>query len=426
MKNLFYKIFAFVLLISPLLIISNCAFRPRGKDEKGKVLLRSMAWMANPTENEITKNLVKEFNRLHPDINVEHETIEGDYGSKLLTSFAAGNAPDVFWVGGQGAQAWIIRNVLLDITPFIEQDKVDINDFFPATVQGFILNGHYYSLPNDACSSAMFYNKDLFDAEGIPYPDKDWRWEEFVKIAKRLTKDLNGDGKIDQWGFLIPGDIHMFMPFIFSNKGLLHDYKDPNKPLFTQPQALEAIEMILNLALKEKVAPLRGEMGDQEERRGFQVGRVAMMVSGWWDMTDTDVYAPNLNYGVAPTPIIKEKANFAFYTGTGIYVNTPHPRESWEFLKFMTGPYCQLFRCKARMAGPSRRSVSKDPYFNDREKDKVFLETIEYAQSTFGEHYDILLDEFIQARDRVLQETQTTKQAFSEAEKNFLRRIKEY
>ncbi|MCX7018567.1 MAG: sugar ABC transporter substrate-binding protein [Candidatus Sumerlaeota bacterium] len=407
-----------------LLVMTGCEYRRAGVDEKGKILLRSISFTGTPTEYPIIMASIADFNNAHPDIHVEHEIVAMEYSSKLLTAFAAGKAPDVFWVPSGSAQSYIIRGVLLEITPFIQADGIDLNDFYPATLDPYRLNGRYYGLPNDACSSVMFFNKEHYDAAGLRYPKDDWSWDEFVSNAKRLTRDIDGDGKTDQWGFVIPGDIWMLFPSIYSNGGRLFDPLDPDLPLFAKPEATQAVEMLLNLALKEKVAPLRGQMGDQDSKRGFQLGRISMMISGWWDMTDTEEYAPNMKYSVAPMPRIKMSETQIYSTGTGIYVNTPHPREAWEYVKFVTSSQQMLVRCKGRLAGPSRRSVGKDPYFNDRYKDKVFIATMETGLSCYGAHFDIMQDELIQARDRVLQELQTTEDSFKEGELNFLRRIK--
>jgi multiple sugar transport system substrate-binding protein len=329
-------------------------------------------------------------------------------------------------VGVWSARTFILRSVLYDITPFIEEDNIDVNDFYPATLEPFYHKGHYYSLPNDACSMVLFYNKDMFDKAGLNYPSDNMTIDEFRETARKLTQDFDGDGKIDQWGFVLPGAIEWYFPFVISNNGYICDPEDLNRPMFAEPESVEVFETFLDFSLKDRISPLRGELGDQEVRRGFQIGRIAMMFSGWWDMTDTDAYAPDLRYGVAPVPIFKKPATMAFCTGTGIYKNSPHPREAWEFVKFMTGKYGQMVRCKARMAGPSRRSVGMDPYFDDREMDKVFIRTLEDGCAFYGEHFDMLTFEVMHARDRVLQEMETVGEALKRAEMNYLRRIEDY
>ncbi len=421
-----FKIFTYFTIIFLLLVHLQCSFRPSGIDEKGEVVIRSASWIPDIESKNIVEKIADKFKIYHPEIHIEHTYYPPlQYDTILMTAFAAGNAPDVFWVSSQVARPYMSRNALYDLTPLIEEENFDIDDYYPSTIEPFHLNGRYYALSNDACSTVLFYNKELFDAENLPYPNKDWKWEDFVRAAKRLTKDFNGDGKIDQWGFVLPGDTLLWFPFIYSNGGYVFDFDNPDMPLFTQPQALEALDNMLNLALKDRAAPLRGELGDQEVKRGFQLGRVAMMISGWWDMLDTTLNAPDLDYDVAPIPKYKVPGSQTYSTATAIYINTPHPKEAWEFVKFITSAEVQLEKVKAGWAGPSRKSVSRLDYFKDKEKEKVFLEAIEYAYNSYGEHFNILCYEMTVARDRVLQELQTTEEAFKEAEKNFLERIKE-
>ena len=60
-------------------------------------------------------------------------------------------------------------------------------------------------LPKDTAPFAcVYYNKDLFDAAGLPYPKDDWDWDEFLNVAQQLTQ-RDAQGKITQWGFLYMG-----------------------------------------------------------------------------------------------------------------------------------------------------------------------------------------------------------------------------
>jgi multiple sugar transport system substrate-binding protein len=408
-----------------ILAAAGCEYRPMGVDEKGQVLLKSVSWSATPTEAAIIMDLVRGFREAHPDIRVEHEIISTEYESKLLTSFAAGSAPDVFWISSGSARSYIARAVLYDMTPLIEADGIDLGDFYPATLDPFVSEGRYFSLPNDACSAVLFYNTEHFDSAGVSPPKGDWTFDDFRAAAQKLTRDLDGDGNVDRWGFVMPGDVWMLFPFVYSNGGRIFDARNPDNVLFNSSEAVQAIDSVLGLALRDRVAPLRGQGGDQDQRRGFQLGRVSMMVSGWWDMTDTDVYAPNLKYSVAPIPRSVQPATQVFATGTGIYAGSRNPRQAWEFVKYMTSRDAQLVRVKSRMAGPSRRSVGKDPYFEGREKDLTFLSTMETGTAYYGRNADILQDELVRARDRVMQELQTTQQALDQAKESFVRRIAE-
>lgn len=74
-------------------------------------------------------------------------------------------------------------------------------DFFPNLLKMSEFKGQLVAIPWFTDCRALFYRKDLLAAEGIPEPTTSWTWDQFLTYAKKLTKDLNGDGIIDQYGF---------------------------------------------------------------------------------------------------------------------------------------------------------------------------------------------------------------------------------
>ncbi len=58
-------------------------------------------------------------------------------------------------------------------------------------------------MPRDITSKVMFFNTELFEKAGVAIPDANWTWDDFEAIARKMTRDLDGDGKTDQWGILL-------------------------------------------------------------------------------------------------------------------------------------------------------------------------------------------------------------------------------
>ncbi|MCX7018583.1 MAG: sugar ABC transporter substrate-binding protein [bacterium] len=406
-------------------ILTGCDIRPVGTDTEGRVVLRSIAWSATPKDVDMERELVRDFEKLHPNIRVQFEIIEQAYDTKLLTSLAADNAPDVFWVNAQTVRSYINRKALMDLKPLAKRDDLSVDDYYPVAITPFVVDEGLYAVPYSACAVGIFFNKDMFAREQIQEPCNNWTWDQFIEAARKLTKRLDDDPRIEQWGFVLPGDTMLSFPIIYSNGGQIFDPRNPDRLLLTQPLTLEGWNRLFDLVFKEKVAPLRGEGGDQDVRRGFQLGRIAMMISGWWDVIDIQDYAPNLNYGIAPIPIIHQAASVAYTTGHAVWSHTPHPSESWELVKFMTARDSQIRRLQKRIAAPSLKSVGRDPRFHANDRDKTLFEAMEVAQAVYGLNCPIMMDEITQARDRVLQEIDTTAQAFGRAEKNFQSRTRD-
>jgi len=81
----------------------------------------------------------------------------------------------------------------------------DVSDYYPDIISTAQQDGHLYGLPWIAQPVVVFYNKALFDAAKLEYPKAGWTWDDFLAAAKALTKDTDGDGKTDQWGFSANG-----------------------------------------------------------------------------------------------------------------------------------------------------------------------------------------------------------------------------
>ena len=79
-------------------------------------------------------------------------------------------------------------------------NKEDQVAFYPVAFESGVYQGQTYALPYESNPILMCVNKDLLDKEGIEVPKEGWSLEEFYTICKKLTKDTNGDGQLDQFG----------------------------------------------------------------------------------------------------------------------------------------------------------------------------------------------------------------------------------
>src|SRR5678816_1066716 len=108
--------------------------------------------------------------------------------------------PDVFAMDAPLYLDWQSRGALLNLQPYIDQNPDMLADVYPQTLTAYKLEDGYYGLPRDFQTIVVFYNKDMFDAAGVPYPTEDWTYDDLKETAKKLTLDTNGDGKTDQYG----------------------------------------------------------------------------------------------------------------------------------------------------------------------------------------------------------------------------------
>ena len=164
--------------------------------------IRYSIW-GDPQEITSQTAIADAFHAANPNITVDVDVSDWDaYWDKLQTGLAGGAAPDVFAMDGPLFPDYQSRDVLLDLKPYIDRDGYDLTQLADQGVADFTTaDGGQFGLPRDLNTIVLYYNKAMFDAAGIPYPDDTWDWAKLTEVAKQLTKDDNGDGKVDQWGF---------------------------------------------------------------------------------------------------------------------------------------------------------------------------------------------------------------------------------
>ena len=72
--------------------------------------------------------------------------------------------------------------------------------FYPVAYEAGQYQGVSYALPVESNPIMMCVNKDLLEKEGISIPESGWTLADFYEICKKVTKDTNGDGVVDQYG----------------------------------------------------------------------------------------------------------------------------------------------------------------------------------------------------------------------------------
>jgi multiple sugar transport system substrate-binding protein len=150
---------------------------------------------------EMAEEMVALFNETHPGIEVRFERSEGQgYTEKVLAMIAGGIAPDVFRTSPNEALRFGIKDVVVEMTPFIEADTEYPADLYlPGVIDAISYEGKTYGLPVWCLTMWLYYNKRLFDEAGLDYPTPETTWEEFVAMAEALTI-TDDSGNITQFG----------------------------------------------------------------------------------------------------------------------------------------------------------------------------------------------------------------------------------
>jgi multiple sugar transport system substrate-binding protein len=197
------------------------------------------------------------------------------------------------------------------------------------------MNGKIAALPATTAYYVLFYNRDIFDKAGIPYPSNDLTWAQFEDLARQLT---SGTGHSKIWG----AHFHTWQACVqnWAIQDGKHTIVDTDYS-FMKPY----YEMVLRMqdaGIIRDYGSLRA--GNIAYANAFIRGDVAMLPMGFWlgagikDRIDRG--ETNLNWGIATIPHPEGvPAGYTVGSVTPIAINQASKNKdlAWEFVKFVTG-----------------------------------------------------------------------------------------
>jgi len=291
--------------VAACLVVWGC-----GAAADGDRVTLELANRADYLDARLEDRVLGPYVAVHPGVRVVQQntaTYQAPYRERLLTSMAAGSPPDVFQLDNIDLPALVNRGVVLDLAPYLTRAAVDIACLDQTVLSIFSRGSAVYALPRGYTPLVVVYNKDLFDRAGIPYPRDDWTWDDFLRIAKRLTRDTDGDGTIDQWGTYFDRRPFVWIPWVWAGGGdvLCPDGRRAGGCL-DAPVTIDAIRWYTGWMTRQGIAPrthnLLKSVGD--DFRLFNSGRVAMMTTGhsWVPRLRPYVAAGRMRFGFVGIP----------------------------------------------------------------------------------------------------------------------------
>lgn len=366
----------FVIALASFLVLSGglgCAKKAPSK------VVEVMYW-GSPEEIEIITNLVKNWQKKHPDIKVKltHVPAGEPYRQKFLTRLAGGDPPDIAFVEVNIWPSFYAKNAFIPLNQFIEKDpSFNLEEFFPAVVKRFTVKGKIYIIPRDTAPFAcIYYNKEIFDEAGIPYPKDNWTWQEFLEVAKKLTK--RAEGKVERYGFYTWAWIN----FVYSAGGRLVDnIWNPRRCVLDSPEAIEGLKFYVNLSHKWGVSPTPTEMNalGMDAQGMFAMGKLAMYGSGIWE---TPIFRKqcSFDWDVAPFPVGPKGQYWATGgSGYGIVRGCKDPEAAWEVLKGLAGDYGQIQLAEKGLAQPANMRIAYSSHWAKSPKKPLHKDFLNWA-----------------------------------------------
>ena len=261
--------------------------------------LEMLCWMSEQQEG--IDAMVDAFNASQKDIELTVSYMsKSAYFEKLNIGLPAGSAPDIIALNVPSDIDYSKRGFLLDISDLFESGAIDLSRYPKHTIDAHTIDGVLHGVPRDYDSIAVYYNKAIFDAAGEPYPTGDWTWEEFVEVAKRITRADEGI-----YGTCVasyPNSVVYDM--VYSNGGMAFD--ENGQCVLNSDEAKDALKKLSDVILVEHASPTIEEQAEMSSGNRFLNGMVGMLFNGSWSMAS---YAEALgdDLGVCALPAMGEK-----------------------------------------------------------------------------------------------------------------------
>ncbi len=253
---------------------------------------------------------------------------------KLYAMMAAGQAPDIFYTNTIMRDRLAAEGRLLDLRT-VSRDDPFVSRLWPGVIEnGKAPDGGWYSVGNWSFTLGVYYNREMFEASGIPYPDTAWTWDAMTAIARKLTVDTNGDGEPDRYGIFIGSH---FVEAIEQMNGA--DIRPNQLEAAISPASAEAFRSYLAL-MDEKLMPdlRRTQAMGMQAQQLLQSGRVAMLVEAV--PHQSLIESLSMRWGVAPLPRFPGKPPLYFRSASGglsISAQSRAPGDAWKALRWIIG-----------------------------------------------------------------------------------------
>jgi len=290
-------------------------------------------------DEEHYRALAENFEEEHPFIKIE--LVSGNNG--FLNGLQPGEA-DVFAISTDQMRRMLNQGDLLGLTPFMAEDQsFDQADFYPGTLELLNSEGESWGIPIGVDLYAMFYNQNLFDQAGLPYPMAGWDWDNFLDYAAAITQPDDPSNPI--YGYCpIPGYQDTFALVYALGGSLVDDIQKPTATTFDDPLTIEAMEFYTKLFLEWGVAPtpeiMRRYYG-ADDNAFFEIlrrGNVGMWVFPLSSRGFIRQFGEqNFEVGVAPFPS-GQKLFSPIWVDEAFVISaaTSHLDESWEWVNFLS------------------------------------------------------------------------------------------
>ena len=346
--------------------------------------------------------VARTFEEQHPGVRIRLQYTPHDYGDKLQLQLISNSAADIILMDDEPYPGFAARGYLEDLQPYIERDGLPVDRFYPTALESFTYRGFIGGMCWSGFPVMLFYNKDLFDEAGLPYPDENFTYDDFRRVARMLTRDTTGDGRLDQFGTMLGFGWLDSQPMFWSfGADFLNE--DRTAASLDTPEALAAARFMQDMKFEDRSTIWFGDMEGMNREVQILTGRIGMSMGGWFATQIFDDIEDGMRLGVTQLPMGPSGRRYTRVSWMGISINRrkqdmENPNLSdearaelearkeiaWSFVKHMLSEEVQAHAARTGAGIPvlpeyaEKHFVQEGSMFDER----IALEALRYGRLT--------------------------------------------
>lgn len=282
---------------------------------------------------DIFDEAIERFEQDNPRVQISYRsgTMREDYSEWLAEQMLKGEQPDVFLILDEDFSLLSSIGALKDLDDFIRDDPTFSRDaYFQSALASASWQGQQFSLPFEIAPTIMMVNQSILEKEEIPLPNADWTWDEFYDICQAVSRDVDGDGQLDQFGQYG----YSWTDAAVANGAQI--FNDSGKT-----STINSPEMVEALTFVRKLNALNvGKVATSDD---FAKGNVAFRSYLFADYRAYTPYPYNIirfsdfSWSALPMPAGPEGGNVTVLDTLriGMSEQSKHSEVAWEFLKLL-------------------------------------------------------------------------------------------
>lgn len=293
--------------------------------------LKVTFWDGNWNEETFAK--VQElWSAKYPDIALSGEfMIDQGMFDKYMLSMQNGTGPDVAacaldWVTTLGT-----AGLLEPLDAYIAESGVDTGAYVQGAINASTIDGKLYGLPFRSETYVLFYNVDILKAAGFDAAPE--TWDEVLEIAKAVNSpEVAGYGLC---GANYGNFSFQYITMLRSSGGSILT-EDLTRSALDSEAAIATAQLYRNLADYAPASMLEND--NVANRTLFASGKVAMYMSGIYDVPEIIKANPDLNFAcaVVPTAAGAQRKTILGGWSVAIPATSQNKEAAWKFVEFLT------------------------------------------------------------------------------------------